>query len=107
MGEDVINIPEWRPNSNPREMLREAEWKQRVEQAVEQLPAKQKVVFILRHFQNLKLREIAEITGRPLGTIKATLHHAVLKLRNEIPQESLLPFENDSRRVARRAEDVR
>ncbi len=40
--EDVITIPEWRYETSPREMLREAMWKRRVEQALETLPARRK-----------------------------------------------------------------
>jgi len=105
--EDVITIPEWRYETSPREMLREAMWKRRVEQALETLPARQKTIFVLRHFQNLKLREIAEILDRPLGTIKATLHHAIQSLREVLPQEDLLPMPEPAARGVRKAEDVR
>lgn len=105
---DVITIPEWRYETNPRELLREALWKRQVEKALESLPAKQKVVFVLRHYQNLKLREIAEIINRPLGTVKATLHHAIQNLRRQLPLEEALPLGDTTiyHGVARKAEDI-
>lgn len=104
--QDVVTIPEWRYETSPRQLLEEAMWKRRVETALERLPAKQKAVFVLRHYQNLKLREIAEILDRPLGTIKATLHQAVYRLRAEIPQEDLLPVHQSDSEPDRKAEEV-
>jgi len=103
---DVISMPLWNLESNPREALREVMWKRRVERALEKLPPKQKVIFVLRHYQNLKLREIAEILDRPLGTIKASLHHAVQRLRAELPKEDWAPARDRSSWKARNAEGV-
>lgn len=105
--QDVVTIPEWRYETSPRQMLEEALWKRRVEAALERLPAKQKAVFVLRHYQNLKLREIAEVLDRPLGTIKATLHQAIHRLRAEIAREDLLPIEESESARGRKAEEVR
>ncbi len=104
--QDVITIPEWRYETSPRELLQEAMWKRQVETALERLPAKQKVVFVLRHYQNLKLREIAEILDRPLGTIKATLHQAVHRLRAEMPQDDRLSGQGSEPGTARKAEEL-
>jgi RNA polymerase sigma-70 factor (ECF subfamily) len=48
---------------------------------MDELTKRQRSVFVLRHFQNLKMQEIAEILDMPLGTVKATLHQSFLKLR--------------------------
>jgi DNA-directed RNA polymerase specialized sigma24 family protein len=39
------------------------------------------VVFVLKHFQGLKIHEIAEVLDSPVGTIKATLHAALQRLQ--------------------------
>jgi len=101
----VITIPEWRYETSPREKLREVMWEQRVRQALEQLPPRQKTVFVLRHYQNLKLREIAEILDKPLGTVKATLHHALLRLRDLLPKDDLLPLSDSCTGRARIAKE--
>ncbi len=40
-----------------------------------------KEIILLRYFQQYSYKEIAEITGRPLGTVMSTLFYAKAKLR--------------------------
>ena len=54
--------------------------------AVMKLPPRQKEVFILRNYQGLALKEIAEVCKCPIGTIKATLFQAVQKLRVQLTE---------------------
>jgi RNA polymerase sigma-70 factor (ECF subfamily) len=82
--DDVILIPDWRPQADPRLLLQKAQWKASVEKAIDELPPVQKTVFVLKHFEQLKLQDIADILDSPLGTVKANLHHAVVKLRNRL-----------------------
>jgi len=70
--------------ATPREALRLARQAERIENAIDGLAPKQKVVFVLRHFQGLKLGEIAEVLDCPVGTVKATLHAALGKLRKTL-----------------------
>jgi len=58
------------------------ELKHQLEWAIDQLPPKQKTVFILKRQQGLSLEEISNIMGRSVGTIKAHLFHATTKLTN-------------------------
>lgn len=55
-----------------------------IHQAIDYLPAKQKIVFTLRYEHNLPHAEIARILGRDEGTIKANYHHAIRKLRKAV-----------------------
>jgi RNA polymerase sigma-70 factor (ECF subfamily) len=55
--------------------------------AVDQLPEKQKKVFILRYYEDLSIQEIANILSRSEGTVKANLFHATRRLR-----ELLTPY---------------
>jgi RNA polymerase sigma-70 factor (ECF subfamily) len=52
-----------------------------IKNAIRQLPIKQKQAFILRHYEGRNLKEMAEIMGCQLGTVKAHLFHATRKLR--------------------------
>jgi len=38
-------------------------------------------IIILKHYQQLKFREIAEITNTPEGTLKARFHRAIVQLK--------------------------
>ena len=52
-----------------------------ISEAVDQLPMRQRKVFILRHYEDLSIKEIAEALNRTQGTVKANLFHANRKLR--------------------------
>jgi RNA polymerase sigma-70 factor (ECF subfamily) len=51
-----------------------------IEKVLQTLPAKQRQVFILRHYDGLSYEEISEITGKKIGTLKANYFHALNKL---------------------------
>jgi RNA polymerase sigma-70 factor (ECF subfamily) len=53
----------------------------KVRQAVESLPPVQRAVFAMRHYEGLKIAEIADLTGSSEGAAKANYFHAVRKLR--------------------------
>lgn len=48
--------------------------------ALSRLPAKKQEILILSRFHDLKYREIADLTGIPVGTIKATIHRTIKEL---------------------------
>ncbi len=55
-----------------------------VKTAAEKLPDKQRTAFLLKHIQNLKIREISVIMGIGEGTVKKYLFRAIEKLRIEL-----------------------
>jgi RNA polymerase sigma factor (sigma-70 family) len=52
-----------------------------VQDALRRLPADYREALVLFYVQGLKYREIAEVLGIPLGTVKSRLHGGVLRLR--------------------------
>jgi len=48
--------------------------------ALSQLPANKREILMLSRFQNFKLREIAELLGCQVGTVKAQMHRALKDL---------------------------
>ncbi|MFS0491015.1 RNA polymerase sigma factor [Leadbetterella byssophila] len=52
----------------------------KLQKALLELTDKQRVVFNLKYFENLKYEEIAEITDTSVGGLKATYHFAVKKI---------------------------
>jgi RNA polymerase sigma-70 factor (ECF subfamily) len=50
--------------------------------AIEKLPAKQRIVFQMKYFDDLSYEEISERLGTSVGALKASYHHAVKKLQN-------------------------
>ncbi len=52
------------------------------------LPEKQRLVFNLKYFQNMKYEEISEIVGTSIGALKASYHHAVKKIEDFLKEHS-------------------
>jgi len=57
------------------------EIKKALYQEINKLKPHHREVIIMKLFQQLKFREIAQITDTPEGTIKARFHHAVAQLK--------------------------
>ena len=49
--------------------------------AIAQLPERQREAIVLRYFESLSLAEVAEVMKVSKGTVKATIHQALQKLR--------------------------
>lgn len=56
----------------------------RIALALEKLSPQQKAVFVLRHQEDLPLKEIAQVLKLKEGTVKAHLHRAISALRKEL-----------------------
>lgn len=56
----------------------------KLQEAVLQLPDKQRLVFNLKYFDNMKYEDIAELTETSVGALKASYHHAVKKIEDFI-----------------------
>jgi RNA polymerase sigma-70 factor (ECF subfamily) len=72
-----------RPAMQEEEVMRK-EALERILAAVRTLPQKQRVVFAMREFSGLKFREIARISGAPLGTTLARMRYALRALRSKL-----------------------
>ena len=51
------------------------------------LPDKQRLVFNLRYFEDMSYDEMSKVTGTSVGALKASYHHAVKKIENELQIE--------------------
>lgn len=52
--------------------------------AIQRLPEKQRLVFNMRYFDEMKYEDIAEITGTSVGALKASYHHAYNKIKETL-----------------------
>jgi RNA polymerase sigma-70 factor (ECF subfamily) len=77
--ETSISDSHW--SSNPGTVLEQSEWNESIQEALSGLPVRQRSVFILRHFHDLRIRQIAETLKISEGTVKAHLFRAVQALR--------------------------
>jgi RNA polymerase sigma-70 factor, ECF subfamily len=62
---------------------------QRLRQAIDQLPAPQKQVVMMRYFGDLKFVEIAETLGCPLNTALGRMHKAMNKLKTLLDNDPM------------------
>lgn len=59
----------------------------KLQQAIATLPEKQKLVFNMKYFQELKYEEISEILDTSVGGLKASYHLAIKKLENYLKED--------------------
>ena len=52
------------------------------QKAILQLPEKQRIIFNLKYFQEMKYEDMSEILGTSVGALKASYHHAVKKIED-------------------------
>ena len=58
-----------------------------MQRAINDLPERQRLALVLRHYGDLPLEEIARAMGCALGTVKSTLHAAHARLQVELDDE--------------------
>ncbi|MGO0123212.1 RNA polymerase sigma factor [Desulfothermobacter acidiphilus] len=73
------------------EGLEMEEDRRRLRQALAKLDPRMRAVLVLRYFNELSLREMAEVLGIPEGTVKSRLHHALRRLAAELNGTDPLP----------------
>ena len=81
--EDALTAAVDYHNATDAEVER-AELARAVESALQQLPEKQRQVFLLRQHGEMSFKEIAAKLGEPLNTVLSHMHYAVTKLRKQL-----------------------
>jgi RNA polymerase sigma-70 factor (ECF subfamily) len=66
---------------SPEEQLMAREWREQLVAAVQRLPDRQRLVFMLCHYDDHSTREVAEMTGLNESTVRVHLFRAIRKLR--------------------------
>lgn len=69
------------PDPGPERRALSREIRERLRSAIETLSPRQKSVYLLKHFEELSIPEISELTGLDQGTIKSHLFRAAAKIR--------------------------
>lgn len=60
-----------------------------LEKAVLSLPDKQRLVFNMRYYDEMKYEDMSEILGTSVGALKASYHHALKKVTAAIEKEEM------------------
>ncbi len=61
-----------------------ADLEREIARAIDNLPERQRRVFILKEISGFKQSEIGDILGIPIGTVKSLMHRAVRRLQKEL-----------------------
>ncbi|MEN6311048.1 MAG: RNA polymerase sigma factor [Acidobacteriota bacterium] len=70
--------------SDPTAAVEASQLQAKIELALEKVSPQEKAVFLLRHYNDLKLKEIAETLHLSTGSVKSYLFRAVKKLQREL-----------------------
>jgi RNA polymerase sigma-70 factor (ECF subfamily) len=81
-GEPAFEPVDERPNQERQ--LAATQIRAAINRAESKLSAQQKLIFRLRHYENLSLEDIADHLGLRAGTVRAHLFRAIHKIRKEL-----------------------
>ena len=83
----LLNTPEGAPD--PEDRAYAGELGEVLQSEIGRLPDGQRLIFVMRHHQGLKLCEIADALGLAEGTVKRQLHAAVHRLRHALTRANV------------------
>ena len=63
------------------------ELQMKLQKAILSLPEKQRLVFNMKYYEEMKYEEISDILGTSVGALKASYHHAVKKIEEFLTRE--------------------
>ena len=58
----------------------------KLQKAILTLPEKQRIVFNMKYFEEMKYEDIAEVLDTSVGSLKASFHHAVRKIEKYLTE---------------------
>lgn len=59
----------------------------KLQQAILTLPEKQRIVFNLKYYEEMKYEEMSKVLGTSVGALKASYHHAVQKIEKYLKED--------------------
>ncbi len=83
-GEEFVEDEHGSPEPGPEQQLLGRRQRLRIHAAMEGLSARQRQVFVLRHFEGWSTQEVADELGLSTGSIKRHLFRAVAALRDAL-----------------------
>lgn len=80
----TIELPKEENNLSTAISPSTAQIEQKLASAIKSLPPKQRIVFLLRYYEERTYEEISELVDTSVGSLKASYHHAVKKIEDFI-----------------------
>jgi RNA polymerase sigma-70 factor (ECF subfamily) len=81
---DFLAADENAAGLSPEKEFQRQETKVRVEKVLERLSPRKRMIVVLRHYQQLKIHEIAAVLGCSQGSVKKQLFMALAQLKSEM-----------------------
>ncbi len=78
----ALEAPDTAPG--PPEQVETDETLAQLAQALDALPAEQKMAFVLAHYQGIPYAQIAQVLDVPIGTVKSRIANAAAKLKSKM-----------------------
>jgi RNA polymerase sigma-70 factor (ECF subfamily) len=72
------------PGPSPERRAAGREIRERLREAIDGLSPRQRSIFVMKHFEEMSIPEIAETTGLDSGTVKSHLFRAAHKIRERL-----------------------
>jgi RNA polymerase sigma-70 factor (ECF subfamily) len=72
------------PRSNPQRDMESKSIQKDIEAALQKLSPRERSVFVLRHYNDLILKEIGEVLNISEGTVKSLLFRAIKRMQREL-----------------------
>jgi RNA polymerase sigma-70 factor (ECF subfamily) len=69
---------------NPEQSAETAIFQQQINNALQNVTPRERTVFVMRHYNDFKINEIADALEVSSGTVKSLLFRALKKLRKEL-----------------------
>lgn len=82
--EAVVDSPSFPGDSDPEELYTKKELRETVGSFVESLDSEDRMILMLRYYEDLPYREISDAVGRPEGTVKYRVHELKNRLRAQL-----------------------
>lgn len=91
-GRETLGLETPKPSrvQGPEESMIQLDIGEMLKAEINELPEKQKQALVLRVYEDLSFKEIAEIMNSPYDTAKANYRHALMKLRERFESCDLL-----------------
>lgn len=87
LDDTVKQLPEPSPQRTPENTVIEKDQRLSIERAIDQLPKRQREIYVLHHIDGCDIESIAQITGCRVSTIKRTIYNAMTNLRKILSRE--------------------
>lgn len=74
-------LPPDRDGETPEHILEQEEFRKRLEDAIQDLPERQRTAFLMNRIEKMKYREIAEAMGISVKAVEKLMHKALSRMR--------------------------